>query len=125
MCRKLRFSQKIFRSQPIPIEKMSRSKRVKRKDETENIGAVTEMKTEGKRPRGRPKLRWKDTVGRDMKAWKIREEWATDRERWKVLCKTRYTAQRDSVEDEKFLQTTTARGTKLVTLPCISCMARE
>ena len=27
MCRKLRFSQKIFRSQPIPIEKMSRSKR--------------------------------------------------------------------------------------------------
>ena len=29
MCRKLRFSQKIIRSQPIPIEKMSRSKRVK------------------------------------------------------------------------------------------------
>ena len=28
MCRKLRFSQKIIRSQPIPIEKMSRSKRV-------------------------------------------------------------------------------------------------
>ena len=26
MCRKLRFSQKIIRSQPIPIEKMSRSK---------------------------------------------------------------------------------------------------
>ena len=29
MCRKLRVSPKIFRSQPIPIEKMSRSKRVK------------------------------------------------------------------------------------------------
>ena len=28
MCRKLRFSQNIIRSQPIPIEKMSRSKRV-------------------------------------------------------------------------------------------------
>ena len=27
--------------------------------------------------------RWKDTVSRDLKAWNIREEWATDRERWK------------------------------------------
>ena len=27
--------------------------------------------------------RWKDTVRRDMEAWKIREEWATDRERWR------------------------------------------
>ena len=25
--------------------------------------------------------RWKDTVRRDLKAWNIREEWATDRER--------------------------------------------
>ena len=57
---------------------------VKRTDETENIQAVVEMKMEGKRPRGRPKLRWKDTtVRRDLKAWHIREEWATDRERWK------------------------------------------
>ena len=35
---------------------------VKRRDETENIRAVVEMKMEGKRPRGRPKLRWEDTV---------------------------------------------------------------
>ena len=42
------------------------------------------MKMEGKRPRGRPKLRWKDTIRRDMKAWKIKEEWATDRENGKV-----------------------------------------
>ena len=48
---------------------------VKRRDETENIRAVVEMKMAGKRPRGRPKLRWKDTVRRDMKAWKIMEEW--------------------------------------------------
>ena len=33
---------------------------VKRKDETENIRAVVEMKMERKRPRGRPKLRWKE-----------------------------------------------------------------
>ena len=35
---------------------------VKRRDETENIRAVAEMKMEGKRPRGRPKLRWNDTL---------------------------------------------------------------
>ena len=63
--------------------------------ETENIRAVAEMKMEGKRPRGRPKLRWKYTVRRDLKAWKIKEEWATDRERWKGLCKTRYPEQGD------------------------------
>ena len=66
---------------------------VKRRDETDNTRAVVEMKMEGKCPRGRPKLRWKD-----MKAWSIKEEWATDRERWKSLCKTRYTAQRDGGE---------------------------
>ena len=67
----------------------------KGRDETENIRAVAEMKMEGKRPRGRPKLRWKDTVRRELKAWNIRKEWATDRERWKGLCKTRYPAQGD------------------------------
>ena len=65
----------------------------KRRDETENIRAVVEMKMEGKRPRGRPQLRWKDTVKRDMKDWRIKEEWATDREKWRSLCKTRYPAQ--------------------------------
>ena len=33
------------------------------------------MKMEGKNSRERPRLRWNDTVIRDMKAWKIREEW--------------------------------------------------
>ena len=46
------------------------------------------MKMEGKRPRGRPKLRWKDTVKRDMKAWSIKEEWTTDHEKWRSLCMT-------------------------------------
>ena len=71
---------------------------VKRRDETENIRAVVEMKMEGERPRRRPKLRGKDTVRRDMKAWSIREEWATDRARWKSLCKTRYPAKGDGGE---------------------------
>ncbi len=39
---------------------------VKIRDETENIRAVVEMKMEEKRPRGRPKWRWKDTVRRDL-----------------------------------------------------------
>ena len=33
-----------------------------------------------------------------MKAWSIKEEWATDREKWKCLCKTRYGAQGDGGE---------------------------
>ena len=53
---------------------------------------------EGKRPRGRLRLLWNDTVRRDLKAWNIKEEWASDGERWKRLCKTRYPAQRDGGE---------------------------
>ena len=68
---------------------------IKRRDESENIRAVAEMKMEGKCPRGRPKLRWYDTVRRALKAWKIKEEWPNDRERWKRLCKTRYPEQGD------------------------------
>ena len=48
-----------------------------KRDETENIRAIVKMKMEGKRPRGRPMLRWKDTVRRHLKAWNTREEWAT------------------------------------------------
>ena len=41
---------------------------VKRRGEPENIRAVADIMMEGKRPRGRPKLRWNDTVRKDMKA---------------------------------------------------------
>ena len=68
------------------------------KRQTENIRAVVEMKMEWKRPRGRPNLRLKDTVKRDMKAWNIKEEWATDRDKWRSVCNTRYTAQGDGGE---------------------------
>ena len=50
-----------------------------------NIRSVVEMKMEGKCPRGRPKLRSKDTVRRGMYAWDIRDEWATGEEIWKGL----------------------------------------
>ena len=55
----------------------------KRRNETEKnqSSSVLEMKIyRGEAARGRPKLRWKDTVRRDMEAWKIREERATDRQ---------------------------------------------
>ena len=35
-----------------------------------DIGAVVKVKMEGNRPGGRLMLRWKDTVRRDMEAWK-------------------------------------------------------
>ena len=54
---------------------------IKRRDATENILAVADMKMEGKRPRGRLKLRWYDTVRRHLEAWQTNEECATDRER--------------------------------------------
>ena len=68
---------------------------VKRRDETETIRAVVELKMN---PRGRPKLRWKDPIKRDLNARNIREEWATDRERWNGLCKTCYPTQGEGGE---------------------------
>ena len=44
---------------------------------------------------------WKDTARRDLKAWNIREEWATDRERWKGLCKTRHPTRETAAKGEK------------------------
>ena len=38
---------------------------------------------------------------RDLKAWNIREEWATDRGRRKGLCKTRFVAQREGGKRRK------------------------
>ena len=55
----------------VPIATVTRRRgrewfgQVKRRDETENIRAVAEMKMDWKRPRRRPKLRWYDTVRRD------------------------------------------------------------
>ena len=70
---------------------------VNRRNETENIRTVVEMKME-KRPKGRLRLRLKDIVRRDIKAWKMKEEWAADREKGKDLCKTCYTTLGNSSE---------------------------
>ena len=36
-------------------------------------------------------MRWKDAFKRGIKAWHMREKWATVRVKWKRLCKTRNT----------------------------------
>ena len=48
------------------------------------MGMVAKMKKEGKRPRRRNMIAW--------------EEWATDTEKWKGLCKTSYPAQGEGGE---------------------------
>ena len=70
-----RRNEEILEAKVEPIAMVMRRRRlewfghVKRRHETENIRPVVEMKMEGKCPIGRPKLRWKDTVRRDLKAW--------------------------------------------------------
>ena len=51
---------------------------MKRRDETENIRAVVDMKMRGS---ALEEVEMEDTVRRDLKAWNIGEEWATDRDR--------------------------------------------
>ena len=76
-----RISKEILEEEKVePIAMVMRRRRlecfgpVKRRDEPENIRAVVENKMEAKRPGVRTKLRWKDTVRRNLKAWNIREE---------------------------------------------------
>ena len=44
------------------------------------------------------RLRYKDTVRMDMKAWRMRKEWATDKSKWKGVCRTCYSMQGDGSE---------------------------
>ena len=80
----------------------------KRRNATENTRVVVEIRMEGKHPRRRSIEEGLGCDGRTlsegtcMTSWKIRKDWATDRDRWKGLCKTHYNAQGDGIEDEKF-----------------------
>ena len=55
------------------MRRLERFEQVKRREDTENIREVAEMKMEGKCLIGRPKLKRKDTVRRGMKAWTERD----------------------------------------------------
>ena len=56
-----------------------------RRKESDDIKKVTNVKVNGKRGRGRPKHRWKDTIKADMKMWKLETKDTDDRERWRAL----------------------------------------
>ena len=56
---------------------------VMRREETNVAKQVTTMKVGGKRPRGRPKLRWMDRVWSDSKRHELNPKLAQDREAWR------------------------------------------
>ena len=55
---------------------------VLRRDDTNVAKHVTTMTVGGKRPRGRPKLRWMDLVQRDLRHHQLDSKLAHDREAW-------------------------------------------
>ena len=56
-----------------------------RRDEDEDIRQVTNIQVGGRRKRGRPRQRWKDTVKSDMSRWGLEQEDVHDRIRWHSL----------------------------------------
>ena len=56
-----------------------------RREREEDIRKVYELRVEGRRSRGRPKHRWKDTIKKDLQSCSLNEEDAQDRIRWRSL----------------------------------------
>ena len=54
-----------------------------RREKTEAIRMVTEMNVAGRRPRGRPRKTWGDTVAEDLRATGLSRRQAKDREVWR------------------------------------------
>ena len=72
-----------------PVTKYVTQKRIcwyghgMRRDDTNVAKEVTTMKVGGKRPRGRPRLRWMDRVQSDMKEHQLDTKLARNREAWR------------------------------------------
>ena len=58
---------------------------VKRREEDDVLKQVMLLEVEGRRPRGRPRKRWKTCVEGDMRELGVREEDVEDREHWRRL----------------------------------------
>ena len=57
---------------------------VRRRDESHITRTVLDMEVEGVRPRGRPKLRYMDTIRRDMKKNGLTDVNILDRNDWRM-----------------------------------------
>ena len=60
---------------------------VMRKDAISDERRTLDMEVQGKRRRGRPKIRWKDCIQEDMREKRLRTNMAGDRGKWKLLIK--------------------------------------
>ena len=74
-----------------PMAELLREKRlrcfvhVQRQDYDETTRNILQMTVDGKRNRGRPKLRWRDLVKEDMVRNQMTTEMAEDRKHWHVI----------------------------------------
>ena len=59
--------------------------RVQRRDKDDATRKILQMTVDGKRNRGRPKLRWRDLVRDDMARNQMTIEMAEDRGHWHVM----------------------------------------
>jgi len=56
---------------------------VLRKEDTDWVKKCMEYEVEGSRPRGRPKITWREVVQKDCQAHSLNRDDAIDRSRWK------------------------------------------
>ena len=74
-----------------PMAEFLREKRlrwfghVQRRDKDDATRKILQMTVDGKRKRGRPKLRWRDLVRDDMATNQMTTEMAEDRGHWHVM----------------------------------------
>ncbi|XP_063599482.1 uncharacterized protein LOC134775803 [Penaeus indicus] len=68
---------------------------VKRKEEGHPAKVAMESIVPGRRPRGRPKKRWRDNVKEDMSHFGVRPEEALERETWRRKTRAADPARRD------------------------------
>ena len=69
-----------------------------RRDEDDATRMILQMKVDGKRNRGRPKLRWRDLMKEDMARNQMTAEMAEDRKYWYVMIQA---GTLRSVEDDR------------------------
>ena len=60
---------------------------VLRKEDDDWVKKCMEYEVEGPRPRGRPKLTWREVVEKDCEARKLNKEDAMNRSKWRKLIK--------------------------------------